>query len=543
MVTPDGQRPPQVTVQNVMMRGGVAAEQGLRGGGAILMLRRGQAGTAPGLLSLTVEDSIFERNIAHQEGGAIQFWDDQSQRAQNSSLLTVRRTLFRHNQSGGAANSLGGAISVATTRLVLEDSAIVNNLGASGGGLYAETTDVTAVNNTFSGNRCEGSGCGLYILGVSSPAPEVKLLFNTITENVLPVASGSPQGGPGIHVTGAVNLTAYGNIIANNEFRGLKPNQSPDCAIQVPLGTSSVRAAYNLVGVGGLDCGQLGDPADALIGDSVSAPLAPRLERLPEAPPPGTVFASVCEPGADGLSSSTCDIVCKPATNAAGCIHALQTNPPGPSPAINAYPLPGALPAGAPACPTWDQRSDLRPTAGPCDLGSFEVEGVPDADHDGIPDSLDPQPKQFSIDFNDVGQFGVTSGTIVDRGGQTLVLADAAGLQDGVVIKAAAWRGSSPGAGVGVWRHGALDAAGGTVGDIDLSGSGAQLPVRSVGTGIDGQGPERGHVRLLRGSFNLGSDAVANGNGLSAGNGSLADRAIVLGNATLAGVLLETGPA
>lgn len=39
------------------------------------------------------------------------------------------------------------------------------------------------------------------------------------------------------------------------------------------------------------------------------------------------------------------------------------------------------------------------------------------------------------------------------------------------------------------------------------------------------------------GSFNFGFDALASGSGLSAGNGSLADRAIVLGNATLAGVL------
>ena len=209
---------------------------------------------------------------------------------------------------------------------------------------------------------------------------------------------------------------------------------------------------------------------------------------------------------------------------------------PGPSPAIDAYPLSGALPADA-ACPEWDQRISLRPTAGSCDLGAFEVGAAPDTNHNGIPDALEPQPQQLSIDFTDASQFGVTSGKIVDRGDQTLVLEDALGLQDGVVITA------RPGGGAAPAR---VSGCGGTVNLTLQAGQSATLTcpeaAHSCLFAASGQAltvRDRSAVMsdFFGGSFNLGSDAVANGSGLSTGNGSLGDRATVLGNATLAGVL------
>ncbi|HEY1536722.1 MAG TPA: hypothetical protein VGF76_22025, partial [Polyangiaceae bacterium] len=422
MVSPPRQVPPALTIQNVLVRRGNPQDFFEQGGGAILFIRRD--GEFPvGAASLTIEDSIFERNHAAQEGGAVQFWDATVM----GSTLTVRRSLFRHNQAEAFANDLGGAVSARNVSVTLEDSALVYNKAGRGGGLFVQNGSLLAVNNTFSGNTCLFAGCGVNLESVGGVV-DATLRFNTITNNQMT----PPEVGPGLHVTSGVRLRAAGNVIAgNNPLFIASGAGSPDCSI----GDAPLALGRNLIGIGGLDCSPLGAPSPGIIG-STTARLDAGLALLPETPPPGRFFANVCAAGFDpGVTLPPCDLACKPAQNAAECLHVLESTPP--SPASNGYTAPFG--AGDPTldCPIGDQRQFLRPRTPStinCSLGSYESSGVADPDGDGLPEQLDVQPGQFSNDFSDALLFGRTSGRILDRAGQTLFVRDAVGLQDGVEI-------------------------------------------------------------------------------------------------------------
>jgi parallel beta-helix repeat protein len=73
------------------------------------------------------------------------------------------------------------------------------------------------------------------------------------------------------------------------------------------------------------------------------------------------------------------------------------------------------------------------------DMGAYEYAWPDDADADGIKDSVDTAPLVYSNDFAQ----GSTSGTIVERGDQTVLVADAPD-PDGVKIEASASGGPAP---------------------------------------------------------------------------------------------------
>jgi hypothetical protein len=188
------------------------------------------------------------------------------------------------------------------------------------------------------------------------------------------------------------------------------------------------------------------------------------------------------------------------------------------SPAIDAYPLTADLPAGAPICPTWDQRSFLRPATGHCDLGAVELEGLPDPDQDGIPSPLDTAPLILSDDFTDTGLFGITSGTIVDRGQQFVVVADAPSLQDGVVVTAL------PGGGSVAAQ---IRACNSTVQVALLAGQSTTITCPEAAhsclfasQALTIQDRSDAMADFFGGSFSFGFDMVASGNGFSSGTGS-----------------------
>jgi len=60
----------------------------------------------------------------------------------------------------------------------------------------------------------------------------------------------------------------------------------------------------------------------------------------------------------------------------------------------------------------------------------FKLASLSDGDTDGITNEIDTRPTDFSNDFSD----GITNGSIIDRGDQTLVIVDAPLLDDGVLI-------------------------------------------------------------------------------------------------------------
>jgi Concanavalin A-like lectin/glucanases superfamily/Bacterial TSP3 repeat len=75
-------------------------------------------------------------------------------------------------------------------------------------------------------------------------------------------------------------------------------------------------------------------------------------------------------------------------------------------------------------------------------LSAAEIAALanPDVDGDGIYNDIDPQPLVASNDFSD----GTTSGTITDRGDQTLQISDLADPTQGVQVQVAASNGPSP---------------------------------------------------------------------------------------------------
>ena len=402
---------------------------------------------------------------------------------------------------GGLTGFSGGVHSSGNTRTEITGSAILRNTASDGGGMTVVGGALTMVNNTVSGNTSGGRGGGILMISGTN----ADLRFNTIAQNtsglardnVTPIAQ---LAGGGISIRSGT-LSAFGNVLAKNRVIGNDFDVADDCQIESPVTVGP--HGFNLIGVGGLDCIGLG-PAEVgtLIGGANLRPLDPVMGDL-----------------------TPVDL------GSRDQVHALQTG----SPAIDAYPQSNALPAGVPACPQWDQRSFLRPATGRCDLGSFEVEGVADPDHDGIASELDLQPLLFSNAFSDAASFGITSGTITDRGNQTVVVTDAPGLQNGVLVAALAGGGAAPAR---------ISACNGTVQATLQSGQSTTITC-----------PEAAHSCLFAsqaltiqdrsdamsdffgGSFSFGFDMVASGNGFSSGNGFLNSRSTILQNATLAGVL------
>ena len=101
------------------------------------------------------------------------------------------------------------------------------------------------------------------------------------------------------------------------------------------------------------------------------------------------------------------------------------------------------------------------------DMGAYEYVSV-DADADGIKDGVDTAPLVYSNDFAD----GSTTGTIIDRADQLLVIADAPA-PHGVLIEAGTSGGPSPAqvsvCGGGVLTLGAGDAVVVTCGSIEIT--------------------------------------------------------------------------
>ena len=405
------------------------------------------------------------------------------------------------NTGGGFTGTTGGVHSAGVSKTEITSTAILRNVASDGGGLTVSGSGsevLTMLNDTISENSVAGCGGGIRLQNL-----QASLRFNTIARNVSgtdPHATCDRLGG-GIFMDIGGTLSAFGNIIARNEIPAqLAGADASDCHVD-PL-VSITGVGFNLIGSGGRDCAPLG-AVGALIGEgSGGSAINPLLADLP-------------------LSN----------LGSRDEVHALLAG----SPAIDAYPLASALPAGTPACPEWDQRSDLRPTGGHCDLGSYEVEGVPDPDHDGLASPIDPQPLLFSDAFSDLPQLGVTSGTIVDRGSQTLVIVDAPDLHSGVVISALPGGGATPAR---------ISGCAGTVQLTLQAGQSTTLtcPEATHSCVFAAQTltvKDRSGVMsdFFAGNFSLGFDAVTNGNVLSSGNGFLNDRATILHDATLAGVL------
>lgn len=172
-----------VSINGVTISGGGNV---LRGGGI-----RVDAGS-----SLSMKDVIFNNNFADQ-GGAIF----------NGGTLKISDSLLLNNSS----SNFGGAIySAGVTEL---DRATVSGNGSTGegGGIYSSAdagTDLDLNNVTISGNTASSNGGGIWI------ASSANIVNATITGN------SAGDGGGVFHSTGAVAVSVFNTLIAENNASG-----------------------------------------------------------------------------------------------------------------------------------------------------------------------------------------------------------------------------------------------------------------------------------------------------------------------------------
>lgn len=104
------------------------------------------------------------------------------------------------------------------------------------------------------------------------------------------------------------------------------------------------------------------------------------------------------------------------------------------------YRAPGVAAPCLDPLPTGFAYHFYRQSFGSPDLAGWEA----DLDGDGIVEAVDTRPETFSEDFSDGGRGGLTSGTITNRGTQTLRITDAADSTQGGFITALSSGGATP---------------------------------------------------------------------------------------------------
>ena len=163
------------------------------------------ANTSPGFAgavyvrdaTLTVEDSVFSRNSAAWDGGAI-FADIHRN-------ITVRRSVFEENsaRSGGGVHLTSNTSRVAT----LEDNQFTRNTAENAGGAYlagAGQQDVV-LRNRFCSNQATAGVAGALRLGTA----------NSVVRNNQFIDNSAAADGGGTYASGAVDM-AFNTFVGNS---------------------------------------------------------------------------------------------------------------------------------------------------------------------------------------------------------------------------------------------------------------------------------------------------------------------------------------
>ncbi|MBL7943930.1 MAG: CSLREA domain-containing protein, partial [Flavobacteriales bacterium] len=157
----------------------------------------GNGGGALNQGTLTVNNSLFDRNNATNYGGSIA----------NSGTLNVSNTTFT---SPGVSTSIGGAIAnlLSGTATISNSTFSGNSASSGGGGIYNDGT-LTVTNSTFSQNTAGDGGGGLY-----SNSGSVTISHSSFTDN------SSYNGGGAISNEATSTMAITNSTIANNTSTG-----------------------------------------------------------------------------------------------------------------------------------------------------------------------------------------------------------------------------------------------------------------------------------------------------------------------------------
>ena len=224
-----------------------------------------EGGAIRALRDLTVESSVFRRNVATNfEGGAIQI-------NANDRLIVIRDSLFEMNEAQGAFRS-GGALQVGGTGHVTEitgSTFALNKVtgGGDGGAISLAGDALSIINSTFSANEADRAGGAIEAQALDNVLHNVTLIGNRADAD----DNGSGNGGGIAQPNTSRPVTIRTSIIAGNFDES---GEAPDCAGQFTTG------GYNLIGAAGGTCGGF---QNGTLGDQVgtlAAPLDPQLASL-----------------------------------------------------------------------------------------------------------------------------------------------------------------------------------------------------------------------------------------------------------------------
>jgi hypothetical protein len=188
----------------VTVAGGIKGADGLVGGpgadGAI-----GSNGTANGggiynASSLTLTGCVVKSNSAKNDGGGIY----------SKAPLTIVQSTLQSNTADSDldAHGTGGAVFQTGSTLGIQQSSVITNTAASGGGVGIMTTAIaTVVNSTFNGNIAMVNGGAL---DVENAGTTLKLSQSTVTNNSV------TSGGGGGLANSLGTVAVKGSILAYN---------------------------------------------------------------------------------------------------------------------------------------------------------------------------------------------------------------------------------------------------------------------------------------------------------------------------------------
>ncbi|GIK73179.1 MAG: hypothetical protein BroJett021_21670 [Chloroflexota bacterium] len=357
--------PGEITIEQSVFDGNSAAD-----GGAIYTY-----GAAAAIRSSIFRNNVQRVNGGYYGGGAI------LQEVNDNALLTITDSEFQNNASN-PSGAVGGAISLLTGRMVIEESTFLNNVGYGGGGaLYLAPNTRTEIRRSrLIGNRTELSVDHNFIGGAIDNHGDLVIEDSLVSENQATDGAGIFSGGQG-------SLTLRRSTVSQNQARGggggllLFPGVSLIENSTISGNRATIGAGIRsgvTVGEGSVTLRHVtlyGNASNNLYVDDGSQPVLVRWTILG-----GIVDGVNCNAGAPLVSGGrnlSSDESCNLGGNGdivgvAPLLAALANN--GGATATH-LPFAGspAIDAGGDECLPTDQRGVTRPQGAACDIGAVEV--------------------------------------------------------------------------------------------------------------------------------------------------------------------------
>ncbi len=316
--------------------------------------------------TLTINNSVISNNQTIPTSGSVTGGG-----IHNAGSLTINNTTISNNSVRGEGGGIFITVASGVTANITNSTISGNTASVTGGGLGngggISTTGnqgtINITNSTVSGNRADNNGGGAFWVTPGGSTGNVTLTNVTISNNTADNDNNGAGAGGGF-AQSASAVTLRNTVVAGNF-------NSTSAVRDDISGAAVASSAYNLIGDGTGSSGLVNGVNNNQVGSGAS-PINPLLGALAN----------------NGGPTET---------------HALL----GGSPAVNT--------GNNAVCPATDQRGIARPSAGICDIGSFELNLLVTTTSI-VSDTPDPSVVGETVTI----QFSVTSGAGTPTGNVTV---------------------------------------------------------------------------------------------------------------------------